>query len=154
MRPLVTLPDGGDLGQITVLIVKRESKQVTAQFRHIVRRTHDPAERYAAGLRVLAEAYYQRSQEFADEITALFAQDSRLATALLAAGRCRLTFEQHGQRYEIHCAVRQLSHDDLLFQATYWHNSMFNPSIPGAIDILAFQPQWAEAVADPPVMSC
>ena len=46
MRPSVTLTATGDtLGQIIVLIRKKNSQEVTAHFQHLVRKTRDPAER-------------------------------------------------------------------------------------------------------------
>ena len=151
MRPGVALErDGEDLGQITVMIVKSESDQVTAQFRHMVRKTQDPAERYESAVKFLASAYYQHPAEFSDEMTALFGQDSGLAARLTAAGRCRLDFEQYSQRYRVPCRVRDLPLSDPAFQATYWHNALFNPSMPGAVRVLAFTPDWAAAEAEPP----
>lgn len=151
MRPAVTVPGNAEpLGQITVLIIKADP-ETTAQFSHIVRRTHDPAQRYTAGLRLLAASYYQRPQEFSDQMTALFSKDSAIVGALLAAGCCELAFEQYSQRYQIVCAVQQLQPSDALYQATYWHNKMFNPHLPGAIEVLAFRPHWGESRAEPPV---
>ena len=148
---VVSDPEGDDLGRITVLIVKRAPEQVTAQFRHMVRRTHDPAEWYDAALRFLAAAYYQRPREFSDQMTALFAPGAAVAGRLAAAGRCRLEFTQYQQHYAIPCAVRRLAADDAAFQATYWHNGLFNAALPGEVEILAFAPDWARARAEPPV---
>ena len=57
MRPEVRLA-GADtpLGSITTLIVRKEPRETTAQFRHMVRKTQDPAERYDAALETLAAA--------------------------------------------------------------------------------------------------
>ncbi len=88
MRPEVRLAAGDrPLGAITTLIVRREPREATAQFRHLVRKTQDPAERHDAALETLAAAYYQRPQAFSDELTALFGPASDLADQLLAAGR-------------------------------------------------------------------
>ena len=152
MRPLVGLEDGGtDPGQVTVLIVKRDPEEETDQFRHMMRRTKDPAERYSTALKFLAAAYYQRPTEFSDEMTALFAPDSQVAERLVAAGRCRLDFAQFSQSYALPCAARRLAEEEAAYQATYWHNSLFNPNIPGGVRVLAFRPDWAAGRADPPV---
>ena len=144
MRPSVTLTANGDtLGQIIVLIRKKNSQEVTAQFQHLVRKTRDPAERREGALRFLAAAYYQQPDEFSDELTALFGPGSALARRLVDAGRCRLDFAQFGQRYAMECRVRQLAKTDPGFAFTYWHASLFNPAIPGDAEILAFQPDWA-----------
>lgn len=151
MRPRLRLAGSEpDLGPVTVLIVKAAPQEVTSQFRHLARKTHDPVERYNGALKVLAEAYYQRPQEFSDELTALFGQVSELADRLLEAGRCRLLFEQYSQSYELPCSLRALPEDHPAFQATYWHNSLFNPNLPGGVRVLAFRPDWSAASADPP----
>ena len=64
MRPEVRLAEADTpLGAITTLIVRREPREATAQFRHLVRKTQDPAERHDAALETLAAAYYQRPRE-------------------------------------------------------------------------------------------
>ena len=152
MQPRVSLEaSGAELGRITVLIVKAESGKITAQLRHMVLKTHDPAERLDSALNFLAAAYYQNPAEFYDEPTALFGPASDLADRLLAAGRCRLSFEQYSQKYDLICEARQLGEDEPAFQATYWHNGLFNPNLPAGVRMLAFRPDWTAATAEPPV---
>lgn len=151
MRPRLGLADGSDAGAITVLICKSDSTAVVDQFRHMVRKTHDPAERYEAAQRYLAAAYYQRPQEFDERLTGLFGPDSPLAARLLRDGRCRLDFAQYSQRFILPCRVERLTAQEHLFQATYWHNSLYNSAIPAGAQILAFAPDWAKAQAEPPV---
>jgi hypothetical protein len=152
MRPRVLVgPPEADLGAITVLINKSEPGQVTSQFRHLARKTHDPVERYNDALKLLAAAYYQRPEEFSDELTALFGEVSETADRLLAGGRCRLLFEQYNQSYDLPCTLRQLPTSHPAYQATFWHNSLFNPNLPGGVRVLAFRPDWSRASADPPL---
>ncbi len=148
MRPLVTPGEA----RITVLIVGAEPREDTAHLQHIVRKMHDPAERLSAGLRVLAATHYQQPESFSDRMVALFGPDAGLAERLLAERRCRLDFEQYNQKYSIPCIVQELEETDPAWQATYWHNTLFNPDIPAGIRILAFTPDWATAQADPPAI--
>jgi hypothetical protein len=152
MRPDLRL-EGAEqaLGPITVLILRKDPREATAQFRHLVRKTQDPAERHDAALKTLAAAYYQRPREFSDELTALFGPASDIADRLLESGRCVLEFEQYSQRYRLPCAARGLAEDDPAYQATYWHNALFNPALPGGVRVLGFRPEWARAEADPAV---
>jgi len=151
MRPLVSLPgEAGPRRPITVLTVRREPQEYTEQFRFIVQKSHDPAEHYQNGLRVLAAEYYQHPQAFCERMTALFASGSPLARALQEAGRCILDFEQTNQRYTIPCAVAALPRDDPTFEATYWHNRLFNPAIPPDVVVLGFTPEWSDALARSP----
>lgn len=150
MRPQVTMAnEGRPLGAITVLIVKRSPEVATAEFRHMARRTHDPAERYDSALKALAATYYQQPREFSDHLTALFGPQAALADRLLRAKHCTLLFEQYSQRYRIPCEVKSLPEAHPAFQATYWHNSLFNPALPPGVRVLAFRPDWAHAEADP-----
>ena len=152
MRPEVTVAgDAAPLGQITVLIVKQLPQESTAQFRHMVRKTHDPALRLESALKTLQATYYQYPREFSDVITALFGPGSQAADRLTHTGHCRLDFEQYSQRYSIPCQVRRLAETEPAYQATYWHNSLFNPHLPSGVSVLAFAPDWAHATAEPPV---
>jgi hypothetical protein len=149
MQPRALLGDGGEsLGQIIVLINKSEPDEMTTQFQHLFRRTHDPAARYESAIRYLAAAHYQRPQEFSDELTALFGPESQTALRLLEAGSCRLEFEQYSQRFVLPCRVMDLPESDPAYQATYWHNSLFNPAIPEGVRILGFRPDWPRAIAE------
>lgn len=151
MRPWVTREDGGEIAPaITVLIIEKEPKESTAQFRHIVRTTHDPRERYTNGLKILAGTHYQYPKSFSDVMTAAFNVDSPTAAALVAERRCVLHFQQYDQSYRTPCRVQELDADDPAWQATYWHNLLFNPAPLASYRILAFCPEWAAAKAFPP----
>ncbi len=153
MRPAVISPDGGRLDEaITVLIVPRDPAESTGLFRHQVRRTHDPALRHQRALEILSATFYQHPESFSDVLTALFATDSSLAATLTVAGRCVLEFSQFSQAYRMACAVGTAAAGDPIYEATYWHNALFNPSLPGAVSVLTFSPDWSEVRADPPVM--
>jgi len=144
MRPRVFLTPGEtDLGHIVVLMRKKASREDTSQFQHMVRKTRDPAERHESALRFLAAAYYQRPDEFSDQMTALFGPRSEMAARLLEAGECRLDFEQYAQRYRLTCRVGELAESDAAYQFTYWHNSLFNPAIPAHVQVLQFMPDWS-----------
>jgi hypothetical protein len=148
MRPRVLTAEGDELSAgIVVLIVERESADSTALFRHQYLKTNDPLERYDKILELLAGSYFQQPGRFADVITASFGPDSTLVPRLLNHGRCVLAFEQYAQAYRLPCKVAELAKDDALYQATYWHNRMFNPSMPPGVRILAFLPDWAHAAA-------
>jgi len=37
--------------------------------------------------------------------------------------------------------VTEFSEQDSAYQATYWHNHLFNPTIPGRVRVLGFTPR-------------
>lgn len=152
MRPFLT-PVGHEetLGRIVVLLNRREPAETTALFRHVVRRTQDPLQRLEDGMKTLQSTYYQTSRAFSDTITAVFAPQSETAAALVHLGAARLDFAEARQRYSLPCAVRLLAEREPFWQASYWHNALFNPNLPADSKILAFLPDWAHAGAEPPV---
>ncbi len=152
MRPRVVALGGEELAPgITVLLIERAPSDSIALFRHICKKTHDPGKRHDEAVRALSATYYQRPRRFSGILTATFDGDSALATTLLEAGRCVLGFEQFSQRYRLSCAVRDLAQSDPAYQASYWHNAMFNPALPPGLRVLAFAPDWLAAEAEPPV---
>jgi len=144
MRPRVLLsPDDVDAGRVVVLIRKKRCGEVVQRLRHIMRKTLDPAERRRSALEFLAEAYYQQPDTFDDEMTALFGPHTRLVEDLLQIGRCTLAFEQSAQSHRLSVRVSELEPSDEGFQFTFWHNSLFNPTLPGDVRIVAFRPDWS-----------
>jgi len=152
MRPLLTQAGAeAPVGRIVVVLNKADPYETTKLFQHIVRRTHDPLLRLEDGMKTLQGTYYQKSRDFSDVITALFGPESETARALTAAGAAQLDFAETGQRYRLPCAVAALTPRDPLWQATYWHNALFNPNLPPEPRILAFRPDWAHVQAEPAV---
>ncbi len=152
MRPWVT-PAGHEesLGRIIVILNKQEPEETTALFRHIYRRTQDPLMRLEDVMKTLQGTFYQKSRAFSDTITALFGPGSEAAAQLLHLGKAHLDFREGRQSYRLPCAVRLLAENDPHWQATYWHNALFNPNLPGDVKILAFLPDWAHASSEPAV---
>ncbi len=146
MRPRVVGADGAQIAAaVTVLLIPAEPAPSTALFRHIARKTHDPERRYRDAAGILSSDYFQNPEDFSDVLTALFALDSPVAASLSAAGRCVLAFEEAGQGYRLPCSVARLAADHPAHQATYWHNLLFNPAMPGAVTVLAYTPDWPRA---------
>ena len=152
MRPRVLDREGSQLAEaITVLIVPRDPAETIYRFRHLARRTFDPAERFQKIIETLRETYFQHPRDFTDQMTALFGPDSSLASRLLQADGCVLAFSQFSQSYRVPCAVSELTAEHPAWQHTYWHNLLFNPTLPPKPRVLAFSPHWSEAEADPSI---
>ncbi len=146
MRPRALTPSGDELSPATtVLIVEAQSQDSTALFRFQYLKTPDPIERYDKALEILSAGYFQQPRNFSDVMTALFGPQSAIAARLLQHGRCILEFQEYAQAYRVPCALAELAADHSLYQATYWHNRLFNPNLPSGIRILSFTPDWAHA---------
>jgi hypothetical protein len=148
MRPRVMQASGEELsGGIVTLIIETAPGPSTQLFRYQYLRTQDPNERYDNMLEILQGSYFQEPARFSDLITALFGPESALVAQLLSEGRCVLDFEQYTQGYRIPCAVARLAEAHLFYQATLWHNRMFNHQLPADVQILSFRPDWPHASA-------
>jgi hypothetical protein len=146
MRPKVLSPAGDVLSAgMIVLLVEQDPLNTTQMLRFQCLKTHDPIERYDKVLELLSAAYFQYPKSFSGEMTALFGPASELPAALLHLGRCVLEFEQFTEAYRVPCVVTELPENHDFFQATYWHNHMFNANMPPQIRVLAFKPDWPHA---------
>lgn len=132
---------GEEQSRLNFLIVRKDSRERTDEFRHIVRKTPDPSEWVKNGLRILSELHYHEEDQFEPRLTALFSLDSDLAYALIKAGECHLKFAEGSIEHAFDFDVTSLNRDDDSFEATYWHNRMFNPGLPGKVRVLGFSPR-------------
>lgn len=149
MRPELAL-GARRIGPITVILNKLDEAANTSQLRFLAKKTEDPAERYTAALRYLAATYYQRWESFSDQVTAVFALADDLPRRLAGRNDCTLSFAQFNQRWRLPCAAERLDPASDQYQATYWHNALFNPQLPGTVQIVGFSPDWRLAEASPP----
>lgn len=141
--------DQNSLGAIITVLSKTPEFSKTMEIQHMVRKTRDPALRREAALKFFSEIYYQKGREFSDILTATFAPGSQGAEKIKDAGYCRLEFSAFNQAYSLQCKVWALGENNPLWQSTYWHNLLFNPSLPADTLILGFEPDWAQCTADP-----
>lgn len=150
MCPEVTLPgDEEPLGAIITLIHPRDPYETTMHFKHMVKQTHDPRERMETALKLLSSTHYQDSPGFSDLLTALFRPGSEGGARIARAERCILHFAQFSQSFTFPCEVRRLTRQDPFYQATFWHNAIFNEGVSEDSLILGFKPDWARAASDP-----
>lgn len=141
--------DDESLGFIITLLVKSGPYSKIPELQHMFRKTNDPADRRKSALTLFSETYYQRSTEFSDVLTSTFQEHSEGAKALRKAGHCRLKFDAYNQSFDVHCKIWRLSENNPLWQGTYWHNLLFNPSLSRSSVILGFEPNWSRSVAEP-----
>ncbi len=137
MRPSLYL-NGELISPITINLMKEDASAVTTEFQFIHKKTQDPKARYESGLKILCEYYYQRTNEFDHEVSAVFSLDSALAAKIVASDEVELRFDQSSQGYSLNCNARIIPIGDEKYEATYWHNALFNPNLPGAVTVIGF----------------
>ncbi|MBX2882544.1 MAG: hypothetical protein KTR32_21520 [Granulosicoccus sp.] len=140
--------DGEFAGQINTIMNKKEPEDVIAEFRFMVQKTVDPKKIHENAIKYLSEYYYQYPREFDEMLTALFALDSEVADRMLQANVMELSFVQANQKYVLKCNAVLCNTDSNPYQATYWHNHLFNPNLPGVVKILGFNVEWANSTSE------
>ena len=146
IMPTITLPDdAAPLGQIITVFNKLPLYSLTPEFRHMAKRTYDPAQRRDKALDFFSATYYQKPREFSDTLTSSFQPDSALADVIHTAQRVYLGFSAYAQQFTLYCNVSKLQNSDPLYQATWWHNHLFNPNLSAQAIILGFTPDWGHA---------
>ncbi len=149
MPELRLTADSTPAGNIISVMCKSYEYSKTMEIRHLARKTLDPQARRDSAIKFFSEYYYQKAREFSDIVTSTFPPGSPGAQSILEAGRCWLRFEQYNQTYDIACQPYRLGNNDPLHQATFWHNYLFNPALPGDAMIIGFKPDWASSSAEP-----
>lgn len=150
VMPVLHLGDAPEpAGHVITVLSKAPGHAQVPEMRHIAQRTNDPARRREDALKLFSEMYYQRPREFSDLLTATFPPDSPGAATIRQAGRVRLVFEAYRQRYDLMCRVWRLAEHHPSYQATWWHNVLFNPGLPAGTVVLGFEPDWTASAADP-----
>ncbi len=157
MMPIVTLDpnkasQGRSLGHIITILNKTDDFSKLPELRHIVRHTHDLMQRRDKALKFFSEYYYQHIDEFSDQLTAVFAPESVGARQILASQACRLHFSAYTQEYSLCCQAKQLQTDSFFYQASWWHNHMFNPNLSKDVVIISFCPDWVTSTTNQPIM--
>jgi len=137
------------LGHIITQLCKWEAYSKTPEMKHMVKRTHDPAQRRDKALEFFQSTFYQNIREFSDALTATFPPQSPGAARIVNARECTLTFAAYGQRFDLVCTATRLESNNSMYQATYWHNLLFNPTLNPNIEILQFSPDWDRSTAEP-----
>ncbi len=142
--------DGKPVATINTVINKLEPGNVIAEFRFMVQKTEDPEIIYQNALKYLCEYYYQYPDSFDHRLTALFNLNSELANRIILAGQCELGFFQGNQHYTLRCKAELFDNSSELYQATYWHNHLFNGNMPGVVKVIGFNVDWAASIAGAP----
>ncbi len=137
------------MGHIITVMSKLPMYSKTPELKHMAKQTHDPAQRRDKALQFFSETYYQKGREFADTLTATFPANSPGAAAIRKAGQVTLTFEAYNQRFDVACKVWKLAKRNPLWEATWWHNHLFNPDLTADLTVLAFEPDWNASTSEP-----
>ena len=117
----------------------------------MAKKTNDASQVRQDALKFFAEAYYQKPSTFSDILTATFLPSSYGAAKIYGAKNCILRFEAYAQSFDLRCKVWRLAKHHQLYQATWWHNKLFNSSLHPDTEVLGFEADWESSTASPDI---
>jgi len=135
------------IAHLVTVISKLPGYSKVSEMRHMVKSTHDPALRREKAVEFFSGGYYQKAREFSDTLTATLPPGTKQVKEIFSGKNCRLVFESYGQRFDLFCMISVLAIESPYFQATWWHNMLFNSCLHPDTIILGFQPKWAKSSA-------
>lgn len=146
---LTLIGEDEPLGHVITIMNKSPGYSVTPELNHMLAKTNDPAQRRDQAIRYFSATYYQKAKEFSDILTSTFPPGSPGAARIRAAEHVMLSFDAFAQKFDLHCRVWRLAPNNLLHQATFAHNRLFNPDLSPDAEVLAFEPDWEKSSSEP-----
>ncbi len=141
--PLVHSPHGSwEAFPVITILCRKLHHSVTPEMHHMAKATNDPVQVRDKALKFFAERYYQQPEQFSDTLTATFDENSQNYKKLVQLDSCNLHFEVFNKSYTLACKMEWFSTRDYYWQATYWHNLLFNPNLAPTIKVVGFSPDW------------
>ena len=106
----------------------------------MIKKTHDPEERFSKAVNFFASEYYNTPQNFDGSFTATFSYQSEIAKKILKKEKYNVQFFEGKTGFSFNVSVSKLNKVDEKWMYTFWHNSFFNSGLNEDIDILYFNP--------------
>ena len=134
------------LGEIITVLSKDITFSKLPEMKHISKVNFDLSKRREKAIQFFSEYYYQNYKEFSPVLTATFQPDSLGIRKIIKSTVCSLVFDAYNHNFKLDCEVELLKKEDHLYQATWWHNSLFNSNLHPNTLILAFNVNWPSSL--------
>ncbi len=130
---------------IITVLCRNLQHSVTPEMHHMAKSTNDPFQVREKAIKFFSERYFQQFERFSDTLTATFDVNSERYRNLVKSDSCLLRFEAFNKSYTLACKMTLYSTSDYYWQATYWHNLLFNPNLSPNIKVVGFTPDWGRS---------
>ena len=129
-----------EIASLRSVLIEKNSLNTAKMFEFMIKKTHDPEERFSKAVKFFASDYYNTPKSFDGSFTASFSYKSDLAKKILKKKKCNVQFFERDTGFNFNVSVSKLSKTNMKWMYTFWHNSFFNPVLNEDIDILYFNP--------------
>ena len=106
----------------------------------MIKKTHDPEDRFLKAVKFFSSEYYNSPVNFDGSFTATFTKQSEIVKKLLKKKKCNVQFFERETGFQFKVLINKLKKNDAEWKYTFFHNSFFNPSLSENIEILCFNP--------------
>ena len=129
------------IATIRSILIEHNCLNTAKMFKFMIKKTHDPEERFLKAIKFFSSEYYNTPQNFDGSFTATFPFNSDLIKKILKKKKCIVEFFERDTGFYFPVYISKLKKTDSKWMYTFWHNSFFNSELTSNIDILYFSPE-------------
>jgi len=133
-----------EIASLRSVLIEKNSLNTAKMFEFMIKKTHDPEERFSKAVKFFASDYYNTPKNFDGSFTATFSYQSDISRKILKKKKCNVQFFERDTGFNFDVSVSKLNKTDSKWLYTFWHNTFFNPGLNEEIDILYFCPDKSE----------
>ena len=122
------------------ILVEKKSLNTSKFFEFMVKKTHDPEERFLKAVKYFSAEYFENSKIFDGSFSATFPNNSKMVKTLLKKRKLNVQFFESTIGFNFTVNVQKLKKNDTIWKFTFYHNCFFNSSLDENIEILFFIP--------------
>ena len=140
---IATIYDKDSNDEITNLrsvLVEKKPLDSAKMFEFMIKKTHDPEERFLKAVKYFASEYFENSKIFNGSFSATFPNNSKIVKNLLKKRKLNVQFFETRTGFNFNVIVKKLKKNDPIWKFTFYHNYFFNSSLNDNIEILFFKP--------------
>tara|TARA_Y100000590_G_C15594964_1_gene967646 strand:+ start:665 stop:1210 length:546 start_codon:yes stop_codon:yes gene_type:complete len=122
------------------ILMEKNSLNTTKLFEFMIKKTHDPEERFLKAVKYFSAEYFENSKIFDGSFSATFPNNSKIVKTLLKKKKLNVQFFESPIGFNFTVNTKKLKKDDPIWKFTFFHNCFFNSSLDENIEILFFKP--------------
>ena len=129
-----------EITNIRSVLIEKDVANSAKMFEFMIKKTHDPEERYLKAVKYFASEYFENSNIFDGTFAATFPTNSKILKTLLKNKKLNVQFFESTNGFNFTVDVKKLKKSDPIWKFTFYHNCFFNSSLDDNIEILIFKP--------------
>ena len=138
---LLNLKTNIEILTIKSVLIEKNCLNTAKMFEFMIKKTHDPEERFSRVVKFFASEYYSNPEIFDGSFTAAFPENSEIVKKILKKKKCIVDFFERDTGFYFPVNIYKLKKSDPKWLYTFYHNSFFNPALHNNINILYFRPE-------------